>query len=77
MTGHLMGASSAIEGCIAVKVLQNGIIPPTINYTTFDPDCDLDVTPNKSVKKDVGYVMSNAFAFGGNNCSIIIKRWED
>lgn len=76
MTGHLMGASSAIEGCISVKVLQEGVIPPTINYTTPDPDCDLDITPNKSVNKRVEYAMSNAFAFGGNNCSVIIKRWE-
>lgn len=75
MTGHLMGASSALEGCISVKVLQNDIIPPTINYVTPAPECDLDVVPNKAKEKKVTHVMSNAFAFGGNNASIILGKW--
>jgi 3-oxoacyl-[acyl-carrier-protein] synthase II len=76
MTGHLMGASSALEGCISVKVLGTGIMPPTINYTVPDPECDLDVVPNKAKEKNIDYVMSNAFAFGGNNASIIVKKFE-
>ncbi|OHD10635.1 MAG: hypothetical protein A2086_05505 [Spirochaetes bacterium GWD1_27_9] len=77
MLGHLMGASSAIEGAICVKVLQENIIPPTINFTTPDPDCDLDIVPNIAKKKQVDFVMSNAFAFGGNNACIIMKKWEE
>jgi 3-oxoacyl-[acyl-carrier-protein] synthase II len=77
MTGHLMGASSALEGAICVNVLNESIIPPTINYTTPDPECDLDVTPNVAKKKEVNVVMSNAYAFGGNNSSIIMKKWVE
>jgi len=76
MTGHLMGASSALEAAICVKVVNEGIIPPTINYSTPDPECDLDYVPNVAKKRDVKIALSNAFAFGGNNASIIIKRWE-
>ena len=77
MTGHLMGASSALEGMICVKVLNENTIPPTINYTTPDPDCDLDITPNTSLQAEVNAVMSNAFAFGGNNACIIMKKWKE
>ena len=76
MTGHLMGASSALEAAICVKVVNEGIIPPTINYSTPDPECDLDYVPNVAKKRDTKIALSNAFAFGGNNASIIIKRWE-
>ncbi len=75
MSGHLMGASSALEAAICVKVVNEGVVPPTINYTTPDPECDLDYIPNAARKKDVSVCLSNAFAFGGNNASIIIKRW--
>jgi 3-oxoacyl-[acyl-carrier-protein] synthase II len=75
MVGHLMGASGALEAVFLVKVLQDSILPPTINYTTPDPDCDLDYVPNQSRKKETQYVMSNSFGFGGHNATIILAKF--
>jgi 3-oxoacyl-[acyl-carrier-protein] synthase II len=72
MTGHLLGASGAIEALICVKALQDGILPPTINYQTPDPDCDLDYVPNQARPAAVAKVMSNSFGFGGHNAAIIL-----
>jgi 3-oxoacyl-[acyl-carrier-protein] synthase II len=77
MTGHLLGASGAIEAVVCVKVLQEGILPPTINYETPDPDCDLDYVPNHPRPASVGTVMSNSFGFGGHNASIILGKYEN
>jgi len=77
MTGHLMGASGALEGIACVKTLQEGIIPPTINYQIPDPECDLDYVPNFSRKMEVNTVMSNSFGFGGHNATIIFKKYPD
>jgi 3-oxoacyl-[acyl-carrier-protein] synthase II len=76
MTGHLMGAGGAVEAVAAVKVLTDGIIPPTINYETPDPDCDLDYTPNTARVKAVNVVMSNSFGFGGHNAVVIFGRYQ-
>lgn len=75
MTGHLLGAAGAIELIASALVIQNGIIPPTINLDNPDPICDLDYTPNKAVKHTVDVVMSNSLGFGGHNASLIIKKW--
>ena len=74
MTGHLLGASGAIEAAIAVKSLNENIVPPTINLNEPDPDCDLNYTPNKSLEKDLVYSMSNSFGFGGHNCSLVFSK---
>ena len=76
MTGHLLGAAGAIEAIFAVKVLQNGIMPPTINYEVPDPECDLDYIPNEPRQKQVEHVMSNSFGFGGHNATIILRKFE-
>jgi 3-oxoacyl-[acyl-carrier-protein] synthase II len=77
MTGHLLGASGAIEALICTQVLQQGILPPTINYETPDPECDLDYVPNTARKIPVRHVMSNSFGFGGHNASIILSQFEE
>ena len=76
MTGHLLGAAGAIEAIISILTINNSFIPPTINYKNPDPDCDLSYTPNKSIKKDVNYAMSNTFGFGGHNASLLFKKYE-
>lgn len=73
-TGHCLGAAGAIEAVISIMAMQNGIIPPTINYTTPDEECDLDYVPNVARKADLKSVMSNSFGFGGTNGSIIFKK---
>jgi 3-oxoacyl-[acyl-carrier-protein] synthase II len=77
MIGHLLGAAGAVEAGITSLVVQRGIIPPTINYETPDPDCDLDYTPNKLRKAEVKYALSNSFGFGGTNASLLFKKYED
>jgi 3-oxoacyl-[acyl-carrier-protein] synthase II len=69
--GHLLGASGGVELVICMKAIEHGICPPTINYHTPDPDCDLDYTPNKPRERKLRAVMSNSFGFGGHNASII------
>jgi len=74
MTGHLIGAAGAVEAVFCIQALQNGVVPPTINLDTPDPECDLDYTPNRAVQRDMEYVLSNSFAFGGQNASLVLKR---
>ena len=76
-TGHLLGASGAVEAIICVKALKEGIIPATIHYEKADPDCNLDIVPNKCRKQNYTYAMSNSLGFGGHNASLIFKKWED
>lgn len=76
MTGHLLGAAGGLEAAIAVKVLETGIIPPTINYETPDPECDLDYVPNKARETTARHVMSNSFGFGGTNGTLIFSKYE-
>jgi beta-ketoacyl-acyl-carrier-protein synthase II len=77
MTGHLLGASGALEALFCVKVLQDCVLPPTINYETPDPECDLDYVPNQSRPAKVQNIMSNSFGFGGHNATIILSRYEE
>ena len=73
-TGHLLGAAGAIEAIICTKALENNLVPPTINYKEKDEECDLDIVPNKAIKKELNIVMSNSLGFGGHNASIILKK---
>ncbi len=75
MTGHLLGAAGGVEFAICALVIQRGVIPPTINYVTPDPECDLDCAPNHAVERRVDVAMSNSFGFGGHNVSLIVKRF--
>jgi len=74
MTGHLLGASGALEAVISVMALERSQIPPTINFSTPDPDCDLNYTPNKMKSLNIKTVMSNSFGFGGHNASLIFQK---
>ncbi len=74
MTGHLLGATSAIEAASTALTIYYGIIPPTINYETPDPECDLDYVPNKNRKIDVGFALSNSLGFGGHNVTLALRK---
>lgn len=76
-TGHLLGASGAIESIICVKAIENSFVPPTINYQNPDENCDLNIVANTPVKKELNYVMKNSLGFGGHNASLIFKKVED
>lgn len=75
MLGHTMGAASALEAIACALVIKNGIIPPTINYETPDPECDIDCVPNEARKHHVTVALNNSYAFGGNNASLVIKKY--
>jgi 3-oxoacyl-[acyl-carrier-protein] synthase II len=77
MTGHLLGASGALEAAICTEIFQRDILPPTINYETPDPNCDLDYVPNKARKAHPQHIMSNSFGFGGHNATLIFSRFEE
>ncbi|MBN1305538.1 MAG: beta-ketoacyl-ACP synthase II [Anaerolineales bacterium] len=76
MTGHMMGATGALEAILCVKTIREGIVPPTIHYETPDPDCDLDYVPNQARDLDVTVVVSNAFGFGGHNAAMVMRRYD-
>ncbi|MEZ4649127.1 MAG: beta-ketoacyl-ACP synthase II [Candidatus Eisenbacteria bacterium] len=76
MTGHLLGAAGAVEAAISVFAVRNDVIPPTMNYQTADPDCDLDFVPNEARKTKVRVAMSNAFGFGGHNVALVFRKVE-
>jgi 3-oxoacyl-[acyl-carrier-protein] synthase II len=76
MTGHLLGGAGGLEAGISVLALRDQILPPTINYETPDPCCDLDYVPNVARKASVEYALSNSFGFGGTNAALIFKRWS-
>ncbi|MGA9185745.1 MAG: beta-ketoacyl-ACP synthase II [Candidatus Acidiferrales bacterium] len=76
MTGHLLGGAGGLEAGISVLALRDQILPPTINYETPDPACDLDYVPNQARKAEVEYVASNSFGFGGTNASLVFRRWS-
>ena len=77
MTGHLLGASGAVEAVFSIMALRDGILPPTINYHTPDPMCDLDYVPNSPRKVLPRHVMSNSFGFGGHNATLVFSRFEE
>jgi 3-oxoacyl-[acyl-carrier-protein] synthase II len=74
MIGHLLGGAGAAEGIITVKAVEEQIVPPTANFTEPDPECDLDYTPNEARKREIGVALSNNFAFGGANASVLFAR---
>jgi 3-oxoacyl-[acyl-carrier-protein] synthase II len=75
MTGHLLGASGAIELIACVCALRDGFVPPTINYENPDPECDLTYTPNTGTERALTHVLSNSFGFGGHNASLLLKKY--
>ncbi|MDD5556277.1 MAG: beta-ketoacyl-ACP synthase II [bacterium] len=76
MFGHLLGAAGGVELISTVLTITHGIIPPTINYETPDPECDLDYVPNAARERAVDVAMSNSFGFGGHNCSLVVRRFD-
>ncbi len=74
MIGHLLGAAGAVESIATILAINKGIVPPTINYETPDPECDLNYVPNKPIQRDIEYAISNAFGFGGHNSSILFGK---
>jgi 3-oxoacyl-[acyl-carrier-protein] synthase II len=76
MTGHMLGAAGGAEAVVSVLALLRGVLPPTINYTTPDPECDLDYVPNQPREIRVDAVMSNSFGFGGTNAVLLFKRFK-
>lgn len=73
MTGHLLGAAGGLEAIFAVKAMEQGLVPPTINIENLDPECDLDVTPNTAKERPLRVSMSNSFGFGGTNATLLFK----
>jgi len=74
MTGHLLGAAGGLESVLTLKAMEKSLIPPTINIDNLDPECDLDVTPNQAVHKEIQYAMTNSFGFGGTNGTLLFKK---
>ncbi|MCH8339403.1 MAG: beta-ketoacyl-ACP synthase II [Chloroflexi bacterium] len=77
MTGHMLGAAGGMEAIFCVKAMEEGVLPPTMNYETPDPDCDLDYVPNKKREKELEYAMSNSFGFGGHNATLVFAKVSD
>ena len=77
MLGHMMGAAGAIEAIVCCKVINEGIIPPTVNLEHPDPECDLDYVPNVARPGDIRIAISNSFGFGGHNSVIAIGRYDE
>jgi 3-oxoacyl-[acyl-carrier-protein] synthase II len=76
MTGHMMGATGALEAIFCVQAIREGILPPTIHYQTPDPECDLDVVPNRAREKKINLAISNAFGFGGHNAVLAVRKYS-
>ena len=77
MIGHLLGAAGGVEAVASTLSIHNGIIPPTINYENPDTECDLDYVPNTARESAVRVVASNSLGFGGHNCTLVIKKFEE
>jgi 3-oxoacyl-[acyl-carrier-protein] synthase II len=75
-TGHLLGAAGGIEFIVCCLAIRDGIVPPTLNYETPDPECDLDYVPNQSRKVNVQVAMSNSLGFGGHNATLVVRKYE-
>src|SRR4029077_1444259 len=76
MTGHLLGAAGVVEAIFSVLAIRDGVAPPTINYRTPDPECDLDYVPNTARRMKIDISLSNSFGFGGTNGSLIFRRFS-
>ena len=76
MTGHLLGASGAVEAMFSVLALKDGFVPATINYQVPDPTCDLDIVPNEGRKADIKVAISDSLGFGGHNTCLVFQKWE-
>jgi 3-oxoacyl-[acyl-carrier-protein] synthase II len=76
IVGHTAGASAALEAAICCLAVRNGVVPPTLHYDTPDPECDLDYVPNASRRQEIGTALSNSFAFGGNNSTLVVRRYR-
>ena len=77
MIGHAFAAAGAFATIAAVRSLQSGLVPPTLNYEHPDPECDLDVVAGNAARVDTGYMMVNALGFGGHNTALLLKKWDD
>jgi 3-oxoacyl-(acyl-carrier-protein) synthase len=75
MTGHMMGATGALEAIFCVQAIRQGVLPPNIHYRTPDPECDLDVIANAPREKKIDFAISNAFGFGGHNAVLAVRRY--
>jgi 3-oxoacyl-[acyl-carrier-protein] synthase II len=75
MLGHTMGAASALEAIVCSLAVKENVIPPTINYETPDPECDIDCVPNQARRCTVTIALNNSYAFGGNNASLVLKKF--
>lgn len=76
MTGHLLGGAGGLEAVLTIKALEEGIVPPTINYEEPDPECDLDYVPNQARRAEIEIALSNAFGFGGTNACLVFKKFQ-
>jgi 3-oxoacyl-[acyl-carrier-protein] synthase II len=76
-TGHCLGAAGAVEAIFTTFALKHGVLPPTINYETPDPECDLDYIPNEARRQDAEVGVSNSFGFGGHNACVVFRRWDE
>jgi 3-oxoacyl-[acyl-carrier-protein] synthase II len=74
MTGHLLGAAGGVEAIFSLLALSRGVLPPTINYTTPDPECDLNYIPNQAQERKISTALSNSFGFGGTNAVLVFKE---
>ena len=77
MTGHLLGASGAIEAIACILAIRDNTVPPTINYEKPDPECDLDYVPNEARNVNVSVCLNNSFGFGGHNAVLVIREFQE
>ena len=76
MTGHMLGATGGVEAALCALSIERGVVPPTINQETPDPDCDLDYVPNQAREVRIDAALSNSFGFGGTNAALILTRYQ-
>jgi 3-oxoacyl-[acyl-carrier-protein] synthase II len=76
-TGHMLGAAGAVEFIFSALAVREGKVPPTINYKTPDPDCDLNYTPNETASREMTAALSNSFGFGGHNVTLAVRRYPE